>query len=74
MALWRHGDAAVVLLTTAGLQVVLALFGAPLSFTIVIDIFLGVQLLRAHHSWKLWALVRAWVGIALAVSRVSRVR
>jgi hypothetical protein len=58
--------AGLVLLVFAGLEVAVWAFGARPSFTVIVDVFLGVQLLRLRHSWKLWALVRSWVGLALA--------
>jgi hypothetical protein len=59
--------AGLALLVFAGIQVALWLFGGLLSLSILVDAFLGVQLFRLRHSWKLWALVRAWGGILLAV-------
>ena len=35
--------------------------------TSVVDLFLGVQLLRLRHNWRAWAMVRAWLGLAFAV-------
>ena len=33
----------------------------------LVDLFLGVQLLRLKHSWRAWALVRAGIGGALSL-------
>ena len=59
--------AGLMLLVFAGLQIAVWVLGAAPSIAVIIDVFLGVQLLRLRHSWKLWALVRAWAGLAFAV-------
>ncbi len=33
----------------------------------LIDCFLGLQLLRLHHGWRTWVLVRAAVGVLVGV-------
>ena len=33
----------------------------------LVDLFLGVQLLRLRHTWRAWAMLRAWIGLAIAV-------
>jgi hypothetical protein len=58
--------AGVVHLVFAVLQLAVWAVGATPSFTVIVDVILGVQLLRLRHSWKLWALIRAWVTMVLA--------
>jgi hypothetical protein len=58
--------AGIILLSMATANVaawLIANVGVPLE--ILIDVFLGVQLFRLRHSWRSWALVRAWIGIVL---------
>ena len=43
--------------------------GVPVS--ILIDVFLGVQLLRLKHSWRAWAMLRAALGGLLAIVGVG---
>jgi hypothetical protein len=57
--------AGVVLLVSAGLSLIAAAVGGAAGGLSIVDIVLGVQLLRLRHSWKLWALIRAWGGVAL---------
>ena len=42
-------------------------FSRPFSCTVpvVVDIFLGTQLLRLRHSWRAWAMVRAALGVVI---------
>jgi hypothetical protein len=59
-------SAGVILLATATLGLLVWIIKPTgLPVTGIVDIFLGVQLLKLRHSWRAWALVRAWVGIAL---------
>ncbi len=32
------------------------------------DLFLGVQLLRLRHTWRGWAMLRAWGGVAIGLA------
>jgi hypothetical protein len=59
-------SAGVILLATAALGLLgwVVQPGSP-PLAAMVDIFLGVQLLRLRHNWRAWALVRAWIGIAL---------
>jgi hypothetical protein len=55
-----------ILIATAALGVVgwiLRRGSPPLSSAV--DLFLGTQMLRLRHNWRAWALVRAWIGIAV---------
>ena|SRR5579871_2863694 len=59
--------AAIVLLCSAAVEALQFLSGQVFSLSFLIDIFLGVQLLRVRYTWKIWALARAWGGVALVV-------
>ena len=59
-------SAAIILL----LMALLAIGGwvvsdIPLSAGTVIDIALGILLLKRHHSWRIWVLVRAGLGLVI---------
>ncbi len=61
-------SAGFLLLAMAGLVFVGWLFGhAALPMAVVIDIFLGLQLLRRRHSWRSWALLRGWLGLPIGL-------
>jgi hypothetical protein len=61
-------SAAWILLATAGLTITALLFGSKsLPISALVDGFLGVQLLRLRHSWRSWAMFRAWIGIVLGL-------
>jgi len=53
--------AAINLLATLFTGIVTTLAGA------VVDVALGIQLLRLRHSWRAWVLVRAGIGAVLGV-------
>ena len=62
-------SAAWILLATAGINLlawVVRRNGIP-PLGILVDVFLGVQLLELRHGWRVWALVRAGVGAALGL-------
>jgi len=62
-------SAAWILLVTFALNVLvwaLQRGGFPPVASLV-DLFLGVQLLRLKHNWRAWALVRAGLGAAFAL-------
>jgi hypothetical protein len=61
-----------ILLATAVLAAAGWLLGgtrAPL--TAIVDVVLGVQLLRLRHSWRAWAMLRAIVAIVIALVVVA---
>jgi len=62
-------SAAWILLATAGINLLAWLVrrnGIP-PLGILVDVFLGVQLLKLRHGWRAWALVRAGVGAAIGL-------
>ena len=64
-------SAAWILLATAGINLLAWIVrrnGIP-PLGILVDVFLGVQLLELRHGWRAWALVRAGVGAATTPPR-----
>jgi hypothetical protein len=62
-------SAAWILLATAGLNALawaLQRSGFP-PVALLVDVFLGVQLLHLKHNWRAWALVRAGFGAAIGL-------
>jgi hypothetical protein len=57
----------IILLITAAVDLLSGFAAASLYAGAIVNSILGVQLLRLKHSWKLWALIRAFVGIAGAL-------
>ena len=62
-------SAAWILVATAALGALawVATRTSP-PFTSAIDLFLGIQLLRLRHNWRAWAMLRAWIGLAIAAA------
>ena len=60
-------SAAWILIAT-GVLGVLMWAAAPSGPPVVglVELFLGVQLLRLRHTWRAWAMLRAWIGLAIA--------
>ncbi len=59
-------SAGVILLATAALGLLVWMVRPTVApVAVIVDGFLGVQLLRLRHSWRAWALVRAWIGLGL---------
>lgn len=56
-----------ILLVTAAINLLASLFTAVATTLLgaVVDVVLGVQLLRLRHSWRAWVLVRAGIGAVL---------
>jgi uncharacterized membrane protein YdcZ (DUF606 family) len=65
-------SAGIILLVTGSITAAMWFFtDAGFGVSSMIDWFLGLQLLRLHHSWRAWVLVRAAVGVAVGVLNVA---
>jgi hypothetical protein len=58
-----------ILLVTAAINLLASLFTGIVTTLAgaVVDVLLGVQLLRLQHSWRAWVVVRAGIGAVLGV-------
>lgn len=62
-------SAAWILLATVGINLLVWVVrrnGFP-PVAILVDVFLGVQLLELKHNWRAWVLVRAGIGAAIGL-------
>ncbi len=65
-------SAGIILLLGAALTILAWAFRpAGLPVTVLIDIFLGIQLLRLKHSWRAWAMLRSALGGLFALVGVG---
>jgi hypothetical protein len=58
-----------ILLVTAAINLLATLFTGFVTTLVgaVVDVVLGVQLVRLRHSWRAWVVVRAGIGAVLGV-------
>jgi len=58
-----------ILLVTAAINLLASLFTGIVTTLVgaVVDVLLGVQLLRLRDRWRVWVAVRAGIGAALGV-------
>ena len=59
--------AGAVLLVTAVLEWLSGTAARYMYASVIVNALLGIQLLRLQHAWKLWALIRAWIGVVLSL-------